>query len=259
MSALSEELERLAIGDWPALQSEEFDGWLLRYSAGVTMRGNSVAVGTRVPSQGLDCALDEVDRRYAARGLSPCFQLFDHAPPALDAALAANSYAVEGGSWVLTASCVPVTDAHRTETLRTEVRDVRDREWLAIAAGRSRFGPDAAAFEGFVERVGARAGHAIAHLDGVPVAASLGVLTERWLGIYAMITVPEARRHGAARAMVDALLSWAHSRGAEQAYLLVGEDNAGAIELYRRAGFTTQARYWYRRREVAGVHPPSGC
>lgn len=259
MSALGEELEQLVIGDWPAAESAPLDGWLLRYSAGVTHRGNSVAAGTRLPGDALDCSFGEVERWYGARDLSPCFQVFDHAPPALDNALAARGYEAVFGSWVQTADCRTIDGTERAVGLSAQVRDTRDAEWLSIAAGRSRFASDVRAFEGFVDRIGARAGHAIAHLDGVPIAAGLGVLSPCWLGVYAMVTVPEARRRGAARALVDALFAWASASGVQQAYLLVGQDNHGSIELYRRAGFTTQARYWYRQRKLEGDRGPSGC
>lgn len=39
---LIKELEEIAMNAFPAIQTELYDGWILRYSNGYTFRGNSV-------------------------------------------------------------------------------------------------------------------------------------------------------------------------------------------------------------------------
>jgi dihydropteroate synthase len=52
-----------------------------------------------------------------------------------------------------------------------------------------------------------------------------------------MWVAPEARRAGAARALVDAARRWAHERGACEIALEVTASNLAATELYRTTGF----------------------
>src|SRR3954469_20591084 len=81
---------------------------------------------------------------------------------------------------------------------------------------------------------------------GRVVAVGRGVLDDGWVGVFGMATLPEARRTGAARAILAALAGWAAERSAEGVYLQVEGDNAPALSLYESAGFAPAAAYSYR-------------
>ena len=53
---------------------------------------------------------------------------------------------------------------------------------------------------------------------------------------------PAARRRGAGRALVDAVLAWARERRLRDIVLWVVEGNAEAVTLYERAGFARTGR-----------------
>jgi ribosomal protein S18 acetylase RimI-like enzyme len=60
--------------------------------------------------------------------------------------------------------------------------------------------------------------------------------------------VESARRQGLARAVTQALASWASSSGATRALLQVEEHNTPAVRLYAAMGFHTHHTYiTYRR------------
>jgi ribosomal-protein-alanine N-acetyltransferase len=65
---------------------------------------------------------------------------------------------------------------------------------------------------------------------------------------------PAARRRGGARALLDAALFEAQTRGAREVFLEVAHDNAAARALYERRGFVAVGR----RREYydRGLTPP---
>jgi ribosomal protein S18 acetylase RimI-like enzyme len=56
--------------------------------------------------------------------------------------------------------------------------------------------------------------------------------------VVAVWVAPEARRRGLARTLLDGVLDWARTRGAQEAQLWVNETNQGAVSLYLAAGFT---------------------
>jgi ribosomal protein S18 acetylase RimI-like enzyme len=66
-----------------------------------------------------------------------------------------------------------------------------------------------------------------------------------WVGFRGIEVAPEHRRQGLGVAVVAALLEWGAERGATTAYLQVLGDNAPAIALYERLGFTTHHSYRY--------------
>jgi ribosomal protein S18 acetylase RimI-like enzyme len=70
-----------------------------------------------------------------------------------------------------------------------------------------------------------------------------------------MLTVPEARRRGAARAILAALARWGANRGATRAYLQVEHDNAPARALYEASGFLPAYDYHYRTKFDETVIP----
>jgi len=77
----------------------------------------------------------------------------------------------------------------------------------------------------------------IALRDGQPVGAAL-IARRGWTSRLAgMAIVPEARRSGVGRALMDQLLTEARARGERTMVLEVIEQNAPAVQLYEACGF----------------------
>ena len=76
-------------------------------------------------------------------------------------------------------------------------------------------------------------------------ASGVAAYAEDWVGFRGIEVAPEHRRQGLALVVMDALLEWGAERGATTAYLQVLADNAPAIGLYERLGFTTHHAYRY--------------
>ena len=63
-----DDLQRVMVGAWPAMEAARLGDWVLRASRGFTQRANSV-VTTGSPGMPVAAALDAVERWYAVRGL----------------------------------------------------------------------------------------------------------------------------------------------------------------------------------------------
>ncbi|MFH8625940.1 GNAT family N-acetyltransferase [Streptomyces vietnamensis] len=74
----------------------------------------------------------------------------------------------------------------------------------------------------------------LAEVDGEPVAAGLGILTEQHVGLANIGTLPEYRRRGLARAITDTIVQDATHAGAHVAYLHSSDE---AVPLFEWAGF----------------------
>ena len=234
----TEELEAVAYEFWRAPEVEELDGWRLRFGHGITGRANSVwpnGDGTLPLAE----KIDRAEAWYRERGRPTLFQLTEAARPAgLDAALAARGYGLRGVP--VSVETAALDDVIARTSGEAEVNDEPDDEWLELWAGSRNFADRAAARE--LLTLGDAA---FARVGGVAVGR--GGVTGRWLGITSMVTVPQARRRGHARAIVHALARWASERGCTHALLQVESTNEAARALYARAGFVPHHAYHYRR------------
>jgi len=237
------ELEDRAFAAWPAAEVEALDGWRLRATSGVTRRANSAWTAAEVHD--LERAIARVESFYAERALPAIFQLGPLSPPHLEPALAARGYAIDAPVAILAVDLGELR-SRRTRGIEVRVDAVPDPAWFELAAHRGRYATVTEVFRGLLARIGSRAGFALASIDGRPAATGLGVCDQGWLGVFAMATLPEFRRRGAAKALLDGLGRWSRSRGAERAYLQVERDNDAALALYRRDGFREAYGYHYR-------------
>jgi GNAT superfamily N-acetyltransferase len=244
LSALVAELEARAFAAWPAARVEPCGGWRLRATANLTRRANSVWTNAEVDDA--DAAIARAEAFYAGCRQRAIFQLTPLAEPlGLDARLAARGYAVESGVSIQCAELAAL-DLPTPRGVEAHVDARLGADWLALAGERGRFAGQLDAFRALLERIGPRAGFALATVDGEPAATGLGVCEAGWLGVFAMATLPELRRRGAARSLLAALRDWASARGATRSYLQVERDNPGALDLYARAGYREVYGYHYR-------------
>jgi ribosomal protein S18 acetylase RimI-like enzyme len=124
-------------------------------------------------------------------------------------------------------------------------RDVRLR---ALAEAPHAFGSTLAAWSGH----GDTEARWRARLDGVPFnvvavsdngggigqAGGTALDHDRAVELISMWVAPEARGQGVGEALIEAVVRWAIDEGATHVTLSVKADNAAAIRLYERAGFT---------------------
>jgi GNAT superfamily N-acetyltransferase len=248
MTALLHELEETVIDAWPAAETEELDGWLLRTSGGPSHRANSVATLDAGSELALPTRIAQVEAWYQARDRLPMFQLGPCALPAgLDDALAERGYLREGEAVFARATPSDALERLGRTTLECHVAASAKPAWLDIAVHQSRFAASADTFKGVLTRLGSRCRFALARdAQGKPCAAALGITSEDRLGIYAMFSLPHFRRKGAGKGLVRALAQSALLDGMRDLYLLVETDNAAARALYAGAGFQDVYSYHYR-------------
>ena len=242
-------LDELAANAWPAEVVQNVDGWRLRFNGGVTQRANSVWPTECQGEFALEERIAMVEDFYTRRGMRARYQISPASLPGeLDALLEQRGYAHVSDTRVQTASILPV-QVPRPYRFNVTVGTLIDA-WMDTYAQAANMGAHERAMRrGIVSRIGPRSGFALArlgNLDGQPVAVGLGVAERGWTGIFCMDTLPSFRRQGAATAILQALSEWGASCGAARMYLQVMADNAPAVALYARAGFTTLYSYHYR-------------
>lgn len=234
------ELERLLAASWPAVETEDFGGWLLRYSEGFSRRANSVLALTE-PDAGLEAAVEHAVDWYRERRARPLISIPGRMGRRLDQALAADGWTTEGETAVLTRPIEPF-DYDGEALIRhepgPEMLDRLGRGRPAVAAAVLGSGPDRAFAE--IWRDGALAARGRAAIEG-DLAAVSGIGT-----------LPEHRRLGLGGEVLRALTAWAAGAGARRVALQVETDNEAALALYGGQGFRERYRYFYRAQGVSG-------
>ncbi|WP_427886103.1 GNAT family N-acetyltransferase [Kribbella sp. GL6] len=228
---------------WPAADNTELDGWVVRRTAGVTLRANSV-LPKGAPFD-LGKALEYVENLYAAHDIAPSFQVGPAAQPGdLDDRLAARGYEVRNPTLVMGAEVADVLANLGEPTESVNISAVPDDSWMDFwwsVDGRGGSAAQAAARQ-ILNR--GRALYGVIP-SGEPVKA-IGrlALVDDWAGLYCLAVDPARRRQGLAQAVIHGLLQAATTTS--WVWLSVLEANTAARTLYDRLGFQAVSRYHYR-------------
>jgi len=241
---LARRIEDASLRAWPALLSEELDGWELRSSLGFTKRANSVQPFATSRHSLLDKVV-ACEAWYEARALPTIFRLTRFSDPGLDALLESRRYQLIDRTDVLFTPIArpwgPLPDA--------EFVELGPEDWLTVyaeftGADRMGLGPMRAILERTRDR---HVLGAVASRSSSSVAAcGVAVLDRDLLGLFDLVTAESQRRSGYGAALMAHLGAWGLARGAEGAYLQVVCENAPALALYRKLGFASSYDYWYR-------------
>ena len=238
-------VEETCLNAWPALRQVLLDGWVLRFSEGLTRRANSANPlrGPRATGNGLIAACEAL---YHRRQLPTIFRLPSIIDPDLDERLGALGYGLEGES------CVRYGDLTAVEA--TSDPDVLllprpSREWFAAMVALQNHGAEPRrTYRRIVGAIAIPAAFAALAADGTFVALAYGAIHDRLLCYESVVTNPRRQRRGYARRVIASLAAWAKEQGAAGACLEVETHNTAALALYDAVGLETELyRYHYRR------------
>jgi ribosomal protein S18 acetylase RimI-like enzyme len=243
-------LEEVSLNTWPALHTQHFDGWILRFANGYTRRANSVSplYPSALP------ALQKIaycEKIYNAQGLPTVFKLTSAAQPEnLDELLAEQGYRHDAQTSTQTLDlenmAAPQTDNVRLTEQLTD-------DWLAAYCrmtnvAERNIAPMKAILNGIVSA------HCFAthSVEGEPTSFGVAALERGYLILFDIVTGAEFRNRGLAREVILSLLRWGKANGARHAFLQVMIDNPPALHLYEKLGFREVYQYWYRVKSFEG-------
>ena len=228
---------------WPAVETQDLDGWLWRFANGGSQRANSVST-LDFHGQDIDRAIADAEQRYRAQGARPQFQISDVCAPG-DLAARLHRRGYEANDRCTTLVCPAPTDAHGIND-GFEIFDRATAEWTAcytsvITADRRRTAPD------ILARVPDGAAFCGVRRDGQIIATALGVAHGGVTIAECVASVAAARRQGAAAAVMRGLAAWGGRQGCHTIALQALEHNASAQAMYRSLGYRLLGHYEIRR------------
>lgn len=238
------EAERAAMRAWPALVTERYDGWILRFSRGYTRRANSInpLFTQQLPTS---LKLARCLARYQQEGLEPVFRIVDRGPAlAVDAWLAAHDWQQRDPTLVLWRPLDPAPLANEPSLGQPCPAD----QWIAGYAAITGDARQQSTHLEILYRIGQRGAPLLVFSDGQPLACALAVRSGSFVVLVDVAVHPAHRRQGLATALMQQALGWGAAQGGSDAILQVVAANSPARSLYGQLGFEPLYRYWYRHR-----------
>jgi GNAT superfamily N-acetyltransferase len=241
-----EDLQRVMVGAWPAMETARLGDWVLRASRGFTQRANSVMTAGS-PGIPVPAALDAVEAWYAARRLPANLTLagpvgVDPADDAVGVEALRRGYVARVTTLTLTAP----TRLVMGDGAGVQVGAALTDEWFT--AYRAYREVDDEAARAILTGSPGQAFATVRDDDGTVTGIGRLGLAAAWGGIAAMWVAPMARRRGIATAMVAALARTADRSGAASLHLQTDTDNTTALALYEGHGFERHHAYVNLRR-----------
>lgn len=236
--------EELSFNAHPCLQTQYYDGWVLRFAHGYTNRANSVS--TLYPSTlDLNDKIDECERRYSSQGQSTVFKMVE-GNEVLDGLLERRGYIASACTQVMT------LDVTSTRGLAGGCEIVPINEWIPTYLRLNDCTDErkAATLSAIMTSVQNPVLCGQIVVNGQAIACG-EVVVERGYGCLQNIVVHELHRgKGYGRQICEALISQARTQSVHTVFLQAESPNEVAVNLYTSLGFTTQYSYWYRTGRV---------
>jgi ribosomal protein S18 acetylase RimI-like enzyme len=235
-------VEELSLSAWPALQTEIYDGWLLRFAEGYTKRANSV--NPLYPSAlAIGRKIDTCEKAYMAQCLPTVFKLLgSEEQRTLDDALAVRGYAR------IDESAVRVLDiaSFRPGPEGIKLSSAFDEPWIECFCACSGKGKSLGTIRKILGNVLCEKIVAAKLEGGRIVGCGYGAVDRGWVGVFDIVVDSAFRRRGFGEELVRSILGRAKELGAERSYLQVVSGNVPAENLYSKLGYRELYRYWYR-------------
>lgn len=245
------QIEELSINAFPAILTELYDGWVLRYSNGYTYRANSI---NPLYSSTIDIKdkIKYCESKYFEKGLPCVYKMTENVDSELDISLEIQGYTIE--------KCADIMDFKIDKEIKYQAKDVKismdmTNDWL----------------DGFLdlngttkESIKSTAKTMLSNIknpvfcasvnDGENmIACGLGVLENGKIGLYDIHVMEQYRRKGFGNKICKSIINEGIKNGADLAYLQVTSLNEKAIKLYKSLGFEKVYTYWYRVKKSSDI------
>lgn len=238
------QIEELSLNNWPALSTLLYDGWVLRFAEGFTKRANSINP-IHDSTWDVDGKIEQCERIYAANQLPEVYKITPFVRPGnLDGVLANRVYSVVDITSVQT---LRLDSLAEPKPYTVQIDELATDAWIGLFCRMNRmdlrYKP---VMERMLSNIRTPKGFITLFSDGEAVSCGLGVIERGYIGLYDIVTDERYRNRGFAEQMILHLLHWGKANGAGYSYLAVVAENAPALRLYSKLGYSEIYKYWYR-------------
>ncbi len=235
--------EELSMNAHPALQTQLYDGWILRFSDGYTNRANSVNPLYHAVLPLAD-KIDHCETVYRSQNLPVVYKLTHACGDVLDKLLQTRGYRIVSPTNIMTKD---ITDFHHNSTdfyVSSLVEDYWIGSYFALN-GLTDSNKKATATL-MLRNIQNAVLCGTVKNNGQTIACGLCVIERGYAGLFDIVVDSAYRGQGYGYEICRSLLNEAKKYGAKRAYLQVVQSNFNAIGLYNKLGFSNLYEYWYR-------------
>lgn len=240
-------IEELSMNAWPALQTNLYDGWVLRFANGYTKRANSInpLYNSTIP---LDKKIECCEIKYIQQNLPVVFKLTpDSCPKNIDSVLEKRGYLR------LDETSVRVLKMSQYSCRKPEgvyIEKNLNNDWFNGFANCSNMvnTRNQLSAKKIMDYIMGEVIYVSKKIEENIVGCGLGVIERGYLGVFDIIVDEGYRGKGYGQDIMDGILNTAVEKGVNTAYLQVVAGNLPAEKLYDKLGFTEAYRYWYRKK-----------
>jgi ribosomal protein S18 acetylase RimI-like enzyme len=239
-------IEELSMNAWPSLQTNLYDGWVLRFSQGYTKRANSISPiysSTIIVEE----KINNCENIYSAKKLPIVYKITEACyPKNLDHVLESKGYSKIDETSV---RILNISDNYIIEDVYgLDIEYNFTQEWIDSFVGCSNIS-DKSTIEVMTKMLKNIIGEKICaniKTNSKIVACGFGVIEDNYVGIFDIIVSKESRGKGYGKAIMQGILKEVQKKSIHNAYLQVVVGNSIAENLYDKLGFKEIYRYWYR-------------
>ena len=235
-------VEEISLKAWPAFETINHRGWLMRFADGYTKRANSVSVLDQI---GLDIEekITYCESQYRERKQKPIFRLLSFTKPeVLDERLATRGYQLIEPSLVM-----GLRLSERSLNILPTISQETLNDWLVAYHNLKALGEQPSTIHRMIlTAIKSEILFVSFKRNEEIVACGIGILESGCLGIFDLVTSPLQRRRGYATAIIQGLLQWGIDKGAYFSYIQVVQANTPGRNLYEKLGYEPMYKYWYR-------------
>ncbi|KAB7672074.1 GNAT family N-acetyltransferase [Bacillus sp. B1-b2] len=245
---LIQKIEELSINALPAIQTNVYDGWVLRFADGYTKRANSIQP-IYFSNENLDKKIEMAEQVYRRRQLKVIYKMTQQVfPEHLDRTLEQKGYILDSLTSVQVISLNDLEVEIKNHAIINN--DLQDDWFINFCTLNNVAEKDQITLKQMLRNIIANTCYfLLTDDDNEIIACGMCVLEGEYIGLFDIVTTAKYRNRGYGSILIQNILQWGMDNGAKYAYLQVMLNNAPALKLYSKLGFKEIYKYWYRIKE----------
>lgn len=237
-------LEELSMNAWPALQTNLYDGWVIRFTNGYSKRANSINP-IYFSNENIYHKITLCEEMFKQKSIMTVFKITPKIfPHNLDSLLDKQGYKIRD---ITSLQVLELDNINTNIDVNLRVSEELSQEWLEDYFQLNGVGiKNKITIEKMLRNISSKKYFITLVHNNKAIACALGVLEREHLGIFDVIVNEEFRSNGYGEKLIKGLINLGKNNGAKKAYLQVVINNIKAFNLYSKIGFKEAYKYWYR-------------